>query len=250
MSSLLLILAACDRSTAPVVETKAPANDRAETMEVRNTALSRTSRIVITHYWWDGDRDGYGAPGSDLWATRRPRGYSPFGGDCADRDATVNPGATEDPTDGVDTDCDGTGDTADTSVTDTAVVDTGDSATTVLRIVVTRDASGGLTYPATIWAWYGSGGSASASVSASTDTLMFSPSTTDLSDHSWVDIQAEWSSGANWSDDCGGFTVTSDDHTVTLYEKTSSSGSGDTCRIYVGLAVPFGDDMGVWTAVR
>lgn len=247
---MFILLAACSRLPTPVDQTEGRNEDpHPQSMEVGSA--ERSGRIVLTKYWWDGDRDGYGAPGTSLWATERPWRYVPLGGDCADRDAAINPGATE-VADGRDNDCDGTIDevAADTS-TDTSAGDTAstDTSVTVSGILVSRDASGGLTYPATIWAWYGSGGSASANVSTSTDTLVFFPSTTDLSDHSWVDIQAAWSDGANWSDDCTGFSVTSADYTVALYENTVSTGTSDTCRVYVGLAVPYGDDVGVWTLV-
>lgn len=274
--TLLLLLAACSRSPAPVEETESSVARDADTMTVVPTAdmFSRSSGpIVLRHYFYDEDGDSYGVIGSGLWATRRPVGYVRLGGDCDDSLATVNPGATEDVTDGLDNDCNGTtdevdADTADTADTagsdsgtetatdsgvDTAGSDTGDTSTdtsvTASGILVSRDASDGLAYPADIYAWYGASTASTATVASASDTLVFSPTDVELSNHSWVDIQAAWSSGASWSDDCTGFTVTSDDYTVALYENTVSTGTSDTCRIYVGLAVPSGGDVGVWTLV-
>lgn len=280
--TFLLLLAACGRNTAPVDETVGSADTGAafEKGEVAQLARHSGRPHLPRHYaYYDADGDGYGDPADRHLSAWLPNGYSWMGGDCDDADAAVNPGAAELP-DGVDNDCDGvvdipadtgdTGDTAadtgnvdtgdsaptDTATGDTAVVDTadsGDSATdtgtaTVPGIVVSRDTSGGLTYPATLYAWYGSGGSASQSVASASEQLVFSPSMADLSDHAWIDIQAAWNSGADWSDDCDGFSVESDDHAVALYEK-SGTGTGDTCRIYTDLAVPSGSDVGVWTLV-
>jgi hypothetical protein len=52
----------------------------------------------------DGDGDGYG------------QGSACQGADCDDGDAAVHPGATEDCGDGLDNDCDGQTDAADTEV--------------------------------------------------------------------------------------------------------------------------------------
>lgn len=270
----LLILVACGHSPDS-------ADNKAEVSADTGQLARHGHSWPLAFAFYDADGDGYGDPTDRHRSAWLPHNYSWLAGDCDDADAAVNPGAEELP-DGLDNDCDGVvdmpadtggGDTAGSDTADTAAdsggdtstpADTGDSTVdtasgdtavpdtgtaTVTGIVVSRDTTGGLTYPATLWAWYGSGGTASQSVASASEQLVFSPATADLSDHSWVDIQAEWSSGASWSDDCDGFAVSSPDYTVALYAHTVGGSSGDTCRIYVGLAVPSGGDVGNWTAV-
>jgi hypothetical protein len=55
---------------------------------------------------WYEDRDGDGYGGDAMVSCPGP-GLVPTGGDCADRDSDVNPGAADDRTDGVDQNCDG-----------------------------------------------------------------------------------------------------------------------------------------------
>lgn len=61
-------------------------------------------------YYPDQDEDGYGDPEQKLMVSlcnEAPQGYTLEGGDCNDGNASVNPGATEDPGTPVDEDCDG-----------------------------------------------------------------------------------------------------------------------------------------------
>ncbi len=57
-------------------------------------------------WYQDLDSDGYGDPSSEIVDCTAPSGAVGTGGDCDDRDAAVNPGATE-ICNGVDDDCDG-----------------------------------------------------------------------------------------------------------------------------------------------
>ncbi len=68
--------------------------------------------------WWaDADGDGYGDATNTTQACTQPSGYvTPSGGsesDCDDDDSAVNPGALDTCGDGVDSDCDGVGDSDD-----------------------------------------------------------------------------------------------------------------------------------------
>lgn len=58
-------------------------------------------------YYRDADGDTYGDPAVTVYATSQPSGYTSYAGDCDDSDMSVNPSATEDPTNGIDDDCDG-----------------------------------------------------------------------------------------------------------------------------------------------
>jgi len=59
-------------------------------------------------YYEDSDSDGYGNPASTVIAEGGvPTGYVTDNIDCDDTDAGINPGATEDISNGVDDDCDG-----------------------------------------------------------------------------------------------------------------------------------------------
>jgi len=71
---------------------------------------------VTTTYYADGDGDGYGDVGSSTDDCSTPTGYTTDDDDCDDSDATINPAASE-VCDGVDNDCDGLIDAADSSVT-------------------------------------------------------------------------------------------------------------------------------------
>lgn len=283
--TLLLILAACDRSpssdkSGEITDERSGADLEGEIFQV-----SRSGRLplVFRRYFRDADGDGFGAPGSGLLANRQPVGYTRLAGDCDDADATVYPGAgcpgrdTGDTgTDtGVDTGSSDSG--ADTSAGDTGVdtaADTGSETSDTGDTSVSRtDADGDGWYaeeddcndsdpavnPAasetgnrtddncdgstdeglglvvsysggtgTIWAWYGSGGSASATVASSVDYLVFSPSTADYADHPWVDLQADLG-GGTWSSGCSDFTVTSADWTTALYY--DPTGSDQHCLI-------------------
>ncbi|MEK7105175.1 MAG: putative metal-binding motif-containing protein [Patescibacteria group bacterium] len=65
-------------------------------------------------YYADGDADGYGDGSSTRDACSQPAGYVVNNDDCADTDASINPGATE-VCDTLDNDCDGTVDEDDAS---------------------------------------------------------------------------------------------------------------------------------------
>ena len=58
-------------------------------------------------YYLDADGDGYGDASSSTTDCAQPTGYVGDDTDCDDTDATINPAATEDTSDGVDNDCDG-----------------------------------------------------------------------------------------------------------------------------------------------
>lgn len=60
-------------------------------------------------YYVDADGDGYGAidSGTLFTSDTAPAGYASVSGDCDDANAAANPGATEDPANGIDDDCDG-----------------------------------------------------------------------------------------------------------------------------------------------
>ena len=68
-----------------------------------------------TTWYADGDGDGYGVDDDTVVQCDSPgSGYSDLGGDCADGDSTINPGADElCATVGVDDDCDGSTDEGD-----------------------------------------------------------------------------------------------------------------------------------------
>ena len=57
-----------------------------------------------------GDKDiqpAYGVPDSSAFIDEDGDGYNAESDDCDDADAAVNPGATETPDDGIDSNCDG-----------------------------------------------------------------------------------------------------------------------------------------------
>ncbi len=60
-----------------------------------------------TPWYPDGDGDGYGEEGGEVWACEGPLGMVGTAGDCDDADFTASPGE-EEFCDGVDSDCDGT----------------------------------------------------------------------------------------------------------------------------------------------
>jgi hypothetical protein len=65
-----------------------------------------TDEGVLTTSFADEDGDGYGDPDATAEACGTPDGYVPWGTDCDDGDAEVNPGEVE-VCDGVDNNCDG-----------------------------------------------------------------------------------------------------------------------------------------------
>ena len=64
--------------------------------------------VDATAWYADADGDGYGTDTDPQTACTEPRGYSEYGGDCDDTNATFHPGAQEsDCTDPLDYNCDG-----------------------------------------------------------------------------------------------------------------------------------------------
>ena len=89
-----------------------------------------------TTWYNDGDGDGYGGAARTLVACEQPSGYSADSSDCDDRDAAIHPGADE-YCNGADDDCDGTVDEDDALDAPTWYADTdgdgyGDPAATTL----------------------------------------------------------------------------------------------------------------------
>ncbi len=61
---------------------------------------------VLSAFYQDADRDGYGNSAVAEEACERPPGYTADSTDCNDEDSSIHPGARED-CDGIDNDCDG-----------------------------------------------------------------------------------------------------------------------------------------------
>lgn len=62
--------------------------------------------IRLNTYYFDGDGDGYGGNITEVAESPSP-GFVSSSGDCNDNDASINPGATDIPCDGIDQDCNG-----------------------------------------------------------------------------------------------------------------------------------------------
>jgi hypothetical protein len=65
------------------------------------------SATDVSTWYRDGDGDGFGDAAFSSTACTAPSGYVALDTDCDDRDATIYPGATDRPGDGIDSDCDG-----------------------------------------------------------------------------------------------------------------------------------------------
>jgi hypothetical protein len=68
---------------------------------------------VVSTWYLDADGDLHGVPGDTQESCSRPDGYAAVDDDCDDTDPDVHPGQADDPSDGVDSDCDGTSELVD-----------------------------------------------------------------------------------------------------------------------------------------
>lgn len=90
---LVLLLTAC----APEPESKTPGKERPAAEDTATTCT-----LVV---YRDNDQDGYGDSADSMAdVCEAPEGYTPDGTDCDDRDAAINPGASE-TCDNVDNNC-------------------------------------------------------------------------------------------------------------------------------------------------
>lgn len=246
ISLLLLACASIPLSADNREETSALAIEAKGETESRCPPMVDGFRLPRAVYP-DADGDGFGDSSERHRSCWLPRWYVEVGGDCDDADASVNDGCGDTGTDtgsgGIDTgvfpvDADGDGwyldggdcDDGDPAV-NPAAPETGNridddcdgTADENLGIIVTNDGSGGFTVPGTLWAWFGSGGSATEFMESEGEFFAFSPNATDIADHPWASMQASWNqtsetSWSSWSGDCTGFQATSSDHTVALYQ--------------------------------
>ncbi len=76
--------------------------------------IDEDSAIDVPTWYLDADDDGYGDASDTLQSCEQPTGYVLETGDCDDADDTFHPSARELCVDGLDTDCDGLLDAADT----------------------------------------------------------------------------------------------------------------------------------------
>lgn len=71
-----------------------------------DSEIDEDDAVDASIWYADGDADGYGVAESTTVACEQPDGYAGLTGDCADGDATINPGIGETPYNGGDDDCD------------------------------------------------------------------------------------------------------------------------------------------------
>jgi len=62
--------------------------------------------LTVLRYYQDLDGDGYGVASNSIVDCQPPVGYVEFQGDCDDTNASIFPGQTESPYNGIDDDCD------------------------------------------------------------------------------------------------------------------------------------------------
>jgi hypothetical protein len=98
----------CDDGDASVNPDAPEVCDDADVDEDCDGAADEAGAQGESVFFADADGDGYAGGFDNLSACDPPEGYAAVGGDCSDRDPTVNPGATE-VCDGdrMDEDCDG-----------------------------------------------------------------------------------------------------------------------------------------------
>ncbi len=63
--------------------------------------------VTATNYYADLDGDGFGDPNNSVVSGTMPDGYLTDNSDCNDNDSNINPNTLENPTNGIDDDCDG-----------------------------------------------------------------------------------------------------------------------------------------------
>jgi hypothetical protein len=108
-------------------------------------------------FYIDGDGDGYGSDDATIQACGAPDGYSDTNDDCDDTDASINPGAADATSDGVDNDCDGATD-EDASCNDYRPFGAGATASRVYG--TTAYDGGSYTETVTITGWNAASGAA------------------------------------------------------------------------------------------
>ena len=72
-----------------------------------DTTVDEAGSVGEFLFYGDGDGDGYGVLGVELWACLAPAGWAQVAGDCDDADPATNPGAVESCATQVDLNCDG-----------------------------------------------------------------------------------------------------------------------------------------------